>query len=138
MFCIFWFKIAHCSWTMNILLSRCLWTTKWVASHLMMCQKIATWRHEKCCYPLICYKPHSCTPFPLLHLWKVLWCSLMMIFHQDHYFYYDHLWSLYSRPAFLLRNSLLWKSISKSRKTIISIADCALKAEHTPQNGTFS
>ena len=42
-----------------ILLSSCLWTTKWVASHLMMCQKIATWRHEKCCYPLICYKPHS-------------------------------------------------------------------------------
>ena len=56
---ILYFQFQNSSLFVCILPSSCLWTTKWVASHLMMCQKIATWRHEKCCYPLICYKPHS-------------------------------------------------------------------------------
>ena len=88
-FCIFNFKIAHCLSAFCRLVvyeqQNGLRVTSWCVkrSPRGAMKNVATHSFVT-----------NLTPFPLLHLWKVLWCSLMMIFHQDHYFYYDHLWSM--------------------------------------------
>ena len=88
-FCIFNFKVAHCLSAFCCLVvyeqQNGLRVTSWCVkrSPRGAMKNVATHSFVT-----------NLTPFPLLHLWKVLWCSLMMIFHQDHYFYYDHLWSM--------------------------------------------